>query len=346
VVNVSETELAKSGAEEENRILAVLHADRGQLRGSRKNPSIGRAAFQSVRAQLLTLMRGNLVFSSTGGGTGTGITASLLDDLTARDRVPENEKTTFALLLPYAEREPAEFVVNTIEFLLVSLSHAIDSGNTGNIFLFSNGLKFRSRLQEAEYNRMLIDSLNVFLAVPAKGEQLTLLDGHIDYEDFALYQAKPYFNHFTYFDYDASQDFGPQLEANLNPLLLPPESPIEALFLLEVPTAREATAFYDILEHFAVGNVTPVFSVVENPEREQPFVTVSLLYSRKPAELVDDFSRISHEHARAKVEKSLQQYVTLPRLEVDLEEEAEQAARQAGSEDKDILTTLRRLGKL
>jgi type II secretory pathway component GspD/PulD (secretin) len=92
-------------------------------------------------------------------------------------------------------------------------------------------------------------------------------------------------------------------------------------------------------------NVSPVYSVVENPEREQPFVTVSLLYSRKPAELLADFNKRNEQHAQVKVRKSLDQYVELPRLDVNLEREAKRAARQRGT-DEDILQVLKRLGKL
>ncbi len=344
VVNVSESELNKTGSG--HKILAVVHAARGQLRGSRKNPQIGRDAFQSVKRELLHLMRGNIVFSSTGGGTGNGITAGILEHLVEQDSVPTSEKSSFCFVLPYAKMEPNEFVNNTIDFLQQSVSDAIDSGNTGNIMLFSNRLKFESRYTEEAFNQRLVESLRVFLAVPDKGDTFKLLDGHIDYEDFAHYCSRPYFNHFTYFELNPEADFGKQLDANVNPLLLPPENPIEALFLLEVPPGSDPTIFYDILEYFNGTNVTPVYSVVENPERTTPFVTVSLLYSRKPAELVEDFNRITEEHARAKVRKSLEQHVVLPRLEVNMESEARRAAKQSGAEDGDVLAILKRLGKI
>lgn len=343
IVNVSETELNKVPSE--HRILASVHASHGQFRGSRKDPSIGHDAYLSVRRELLTLVRGNMVFSSTGGGTGSGMVTGLLRSLAELDDVPAADKTFFGLILPYAPLEPAEFVRNTIEFLQGPLSTAIDSGNTGNIVLFSNRLKFESRLAEDAYNSMLVDSLKVLLAVPEKNDTLDLLDGHIDHEDFQLFISRPYFNHFTYFDFDPAQPFADQLGANGNPLLLPAEAPIEALFLLEVPKGGDPTHFYAILQYFADHNVSPVYSVVENPAIEKPFVTVSLLYSRKPAELLDDFNRISERHAQAKVEKSLEQYVTLPRLEVNLVKEAKRAAKQHGTEE-DVLTVLKRLGKL
>jgi hypothetical protein len=344
IVNVSDTELRKI-ATAGQRIQAVVHAQHGQFRGSRKNPSIGHDAYLSVRRELEELARGAVVFSSTGGGTGNGITSGLLQDLARRESIPEAEKTAFALILPYAPLEPAEFVRNTIDFLRGPLSEAIDSGNTGNIFLFSNRLKFESRLAEDAYNEQIVASLRVLLAIPGKNDTLKLLDGHIDPEDFGLYMARPYFNHFTYLEYDPEEPFDKQLENNLNPLLLSPETPIEALFLVEVPEGGDPTVFYSILQHFNDMNVSPVYSVVENPERQRPFVTVSLLYSRKPAELLADFNKRNEQHAQVKVRKSLEQYVDLPRLDVNLEREAKRAARQRGTDD-DILQVLKRIGKL
>jgi len=344
IINVSETELAKV-PQAGRRILAAVHAQHGQFRGSRKNPAIGHDAYLSVRRELQEIARGGTVFSSTGGGTGNGITTGLLQDLAARESIPEAEKTSFGLVLPYAPLEPAEFVRNTIEFLRGPLSQAIDSGNTGNIFLFSNRVKFESRLSEEAFNAMLVDSLRVFLAIPDKNDTLRLLDGHIDPEDFGLFLARPYFNHFTYFDYDPQTPFEKQLDDNINPLLLPPEAPIEAIFLVEVPEGGDPTVFYNVLQYFNDMNVAPVYSVVENPERTQPFITVALLYSRKPAELLADFNKRNEQHAQVKVRKSLEQYVDLPRLDVNLEREAKRAVKQRGS-DEDILQVLKRLGKL
>lgn len=346
IVNVSETELNKVPAA--HRILAVVHAAHGQLRGSRKSPQIGRDAFLSIKREMLNLIRGSAVFTSTGGGTGNGITASLLEELSQLDHVAPGEKTLFAMVLPYAKREPAEFVDNTIAFLQGPLSEAVDSGNTGNLFLLSNQLKFESRISERDYNAAIADSLQAFLSVPRKGEACYLLEGHIDHEDFTHYTERPYFNHFTYFEYDPALPFQDQLASNLNPYLLPPDDPIEALFLLEVPPKQEATPFYDILDYFAAQNVTPMYSVVENPERETYFVTASVLYSRKPDELVEDFNRISHQHTQAKLRKSLQQHVSLPRLHVNLESEARQAARHSGApaDADNILEVLKRLGKI
>jgi len=345
IVNVSQTELSKLPCEK--RVLAVVHSNTGQLRGSRKNPQIGRDAFQSVKRELLHLIPGNEVISSTGGGTGNGITASILDELSSHDDVDTNDKTNFMLILPYASLESTEFVDNTTTFLQEPLSRAIDSGNTGNIFLFSNQVKFESRMTEGDYNQMLVDSLNVFRSVPEKGNTLTLLDGHIDYEDFSLFTSRPYFNHFTFFNYNSEESFESQLKDNLNPYLLAPSTPIEALFLLELPSGQDPRCFYEILDYFADCDVTPTYGVLENPKLEKPFITVSVLYSRKPTELVEDFNRISHEHTQAKLRKSLEQHVSLPKLEVNLEKEAKQAAVKSGSQDDDdILNVLKRLGKI
>ena len=240
----------------------------------------------------------------------------------------------------------ATYLHNTIDFLENPLSTAIDTGNTGNIYPFSNRRKFESRLPEEEFNQQLADSLKHFLAIPEKNASCRLLDGHIDYEDFALYQARPYFNHFTYFTYDPDTPFGEQLEPNHNPLLLEPDTPIEALFLLEMPKNSDPTCFYDILDYFTDLNVSPVYSVVENPQLRNPRVTVSLLYSRKPAELVADFQRVSEAQTEAKVRKSLEQNVELPKLEVNLENEAKRVARRQGADEDDVLAILRRLGKL
>ncbi len=344
IVNVSQTEMEKTGTP--NRLLAVVHASQGQLRGSRKDPQIGREAYLSVKRELLSKARDALVFSSTGGGTGSGISAAMLEDFAATPDIPTADKTRFAFLLPHADREPAEYIDNTLAFIRGPLSVAIDSGNTGNIFLFTNRVKFSERIPEAQYNRMLIDSLRTFLAIPGKGERLPLLDGHIDPEDFAMHLSRPYFNHFTYFEYDPKQPFEEQLQKNPNPFLLPPDRAIEALFLLEVPQGADPRPFYDIIEYFTAQDVTPAYMVVESPERHHYFLTISLLYSRKPAELVEDFNRISQKRAQAKVKKSLDQHIRLPALHVNLEDEAKKEAKQRGASEEDILAVLRRIGKL
>ncbi len=343
VVNVSDNELHK--VEAGKRILAAVHTDRGQFRGSRKDPDIGKEAYQSIRRELTSLSRGDIVFASTGGGTGNGIASALLEDITDMDEVLGADKTSFVFVLPYPKLESTEFVNNTITFLTKPLSQAIDKGNTGNIMLFSNKLKFENRIAEDVYNQMIVDSLKVFLAIPEKNANLKLLDGHIDDEDFNLYKSRPFFNHFTYFDYSPSESFEQQLAQNYNPLLLPPENPIEALFLLEVPSGWDSTIFYNILDHFSSLKVTPVYSVVENPELQRPFVTISLLYSRKPAELLEDFNDISRMYAKEKVKKSVEQHVELKTTAVNMTSEAKKMVRAKGG-DEEILNVLKRLGKL
>lgn len=344
--NVSEMELSK--LEKGRKIHASIHSDHGEFRGSRKDPGIGREAFLSVKRELMNAVHGDLVFSSTGGGTGNGMTSSLLTELTNKDTVAIQDKTSFALVMPYAKQEPSEFVVNTVDFLRDFLSPAIDSGNTGNIFLMSNQVKFQQRLPESEFNEVLTDSLHQFTSIPQKGELFKLLDGHIDHEDFSHYMSKPYFNHFTYFEFNPEEGLDRQLQRNYNAFLLPPENPIEAMFLLEVPEGKSPTPFYDVLDYFNSQFVTPIYSVLENPVLDDYFLTVSLLYSRKPAELVEDFNQITQKHAQNKVRKSLEQHLNLPALQVNMEDEAKKAAEQQGtdSESDDVLSVLKRLGKL
>jgi hypothetical protein len=345
IVNVSDVELDKVVAREKLR--AVIHKPRGQFKGARKDPAIGRSAFPSISEEILTRIRGEIVFASTGGGTGNGLAAVLLERLNALPAVDPLDKTTFAFVLPYPDREAAEYVDNTIHFLSGPLSQAIDGGNTGNIVLFTNREKFLHRVPEAEYNAQLIDSLQRFLAIPQKGADLQLLDGHIDSEDFSLYQSRPYFNHFCQFDFDPAQEFAAQFKAHHNPLLLPPADAIECLFLLEVPEPQTTPAFYGILDHFAQTNVAPVYSVVHNPALERPLLTLSVLYSRKPLELVDDFVAVSEKSRRTRLQKSVEQHVTLTKLNVDMEREARQVVADTRAADGDeILATLKRLGKL
>lgn len=343
IINVSDVELSKVAAR--HKIRAVVHSPRGRFKGARKEPAIGRTAFTSISEELQRIIGGEVVFSSAGGGTGNGLTSVLLEKLSEQPLIAPIDKTLFALLLPFPEREAGEFVDNTIQFLSGPVSTAIDAGNTGNIFLFSNQFKFKNRLPEAEFNQILIHSFRQFLAIPGKAESLDILDGHIDYEDFSLYQSRPYFNHFCQFDYDPEKDFGEQLSDNYNPLLLTPAGTIEALFLLEVPDPAQTPTLYSILDFFAADGVAPTYSVLHNPNLNHPLITVSLLYSRKPLELVDDFTSISERHKRTRIKKSLDQYVTLQKLHVDLEGKAREIVKEDNAEE-DILTTLKRLGKL
>ena len=131
----------------------------------RKNPSLGQAAFRSIRDRVLDQAQGSLVMTSTGGGTGNGICTRLLFEIADRPDVPEDERTCFAFLLPFATKEPAEYVKNTIDFLAGPVSVALDSGNTGNMFLFSNRLKFEKKYSEKHFNTLLVESLQSFLTV-------------------------------------------------------------------------------------------------------------------------------------------------------------------------------------
>ena len=344
-VNVSELELSK--VEAKQKILAVTHSARGQLRGSGKNPRVGREGFGSIAEKLKQIIKGNIVFTSTGGGTGNGITSEVLEYLSRlEDAVKLDDKTVFALILPYLKRESYEYVENTVDFLGNPVSSAIDSGNTGNIILFSNKLKFEGKVPEYEYNKMLADSLNTFLAIPVKGEMYKLLDGHIDFEDFDLYRAKPYFNHFSCFPWDPDQDFETQLKVNYNALLLPPERAIEAMFLIELPIPEKASKFYDILDYFSADNVAPVYGIVHNPELKVPQITVSLLYSRKPRELVEDFKKMSDLYTRNRIKKSLEQHVVLQSTKLDKMNEARRMVEESGTNAGDVLGFLKRIGKL
>lgn len=344
VVNISESELAKANARE--RILAVVHSERGQRQGAKKNPDIGKSAYTSISSQLGALIKGNIVVTSTGGGTGNGITWRVLEDIARSEGIPEEEKTTFILVLPFADKEPSEYVENTISFMVDPVSRAIDSGNTGNIFLVSNREKFVKRLTEQEYNAQIVSRFKEFLNVPEKCTRHDSLEGHIDGEDFQLYLSKPYFNYFTVLDYDAQTPLADQMTQNSNPMLLAPANPIEALFLLEVPKKEQTRFFYTILEYFESQHVVPIFAVVHNPALEKPRLTVSQLYSRKPSELVDDFVRISQTRTKSKIQKSIEQHVTLNSKPVDREREAIKAAAAVGKKESDVVSVLKRIGKL
>ena len=205
LVNVSETELEKVAGGGEH-IVAPVQSTAGQFRGSRKDPNIGHDAYNTIRRRMQDIIGGSIVFSSTGGGTGNGITTGILEDIMARDEslessngIPINEKTVFCLVLPDDELE-SNYVENSIDFMSNPVAKAIDKGCTGNIMLFSNKLKFEEQIGEDAYNQKIADSLNVFMSIPDKNTSLKLLELHIDHEDFTAYTAKPYFNHFCYFD--------------------------------------------------------------------------------------------------------------------------------------------------
>lgn len=355
IVNVSEIELNK--VEADNRILAVTHSSRGQLRGSGRNPEIGKTAFVSISDELTSLIKGGITFSSAGGGTGNGISTILLKRIADADSIQLLDRTMFAFVLPYVNRESTEFVENTIQFLMDPVSAAIDSGNTGNMILFSNKIKFEARIAEGDYNHMMIRSLQNFLDIPFKGDTMTLLDGHIDHEDFNVYKSKPYFNHFTQFFYDSERSFGDQMRENYNQLLLSPERSIEAMFLLEVPFPEQAPMLYNILDFFSEDDVTPAYGVVHNPNIEQPTVTVSLLYSRKPRELVNDFKQMADKLTRKKIKKSIEQFVKLETIPFDVQNEVKlmttppapaegEVSPPPVSEGNDVFSVLKRLRKL
>jgi hypothetical protein len=251
----------------------------------------------------------------------------------------------FCLVLPDDVQE-SNYVENSIDFMSKPLATAIDKGSTGNVMLFSNKLKFDEQIGEDTYNQMIADSLNVFMSIPDKNTNFKLMELHIDHEDFTAYIAKSYFNHFCYFDYDPGKDFGSQLTANWNKLLLPPEEPIEAMFLLEVPSGQDHTIFYKILPYFEKKKVTPIYSVVENPALQRPFITVSQLYSRKPLELIDEYNKVNQEVKDAKISKSLDQHVVLQKLNVDLKNEAKRAGKEKGLDVDELLQALKRINKL
>jgi hypothetical protein len=238
--------------------------------------------------------------------------------------------------------ESAEFVENTVDFLMGPVSHAIDSGNTGNIILFSNKLKFEGRLAEHDYNTILMAGLNHFLSIPRKGDLLEMLDGHVDHEDFRVYLSKPYFNHFCQFEYDSTRAFADLLKESYNAALLPPEQPIEAMFLLEVPNREMTTCFYNILDYFAADHVKPSYGVVLNPQLKKPLLTLSLLYSRKPKELVEDFCSMVDEMTQKKLKKTIDQFVKLEEHRINVED----AVRKIESEDETSNSVLEVLGRL
>jgi len=341
IVNVSQSELDKTVAH--NKILAVAHSSRGKFQGAGKNPEVGKTAFISISEEIYELIKGDVVFTSTGGGTGNGVASVLLNKIADEPSISLNNKTMFAFVLPYVGLESAEFVENTVDFLLGPVSKAIDSGNTGNIMLFSNKLKFEGRIAEHDYNVMLATGLKNFLSIPRKGDEFALLDGHVDHEDFRVYLSKPYFNHFCQFEYTTERSFAELLKANYNQTLLPPEQPIEAMFLLEVPTPEMTSCFYNILDYFAVDHVKPAYGVVLNPQLKKPLLTLSLLYSRKPKELVDDFCHMVEDMTQKRIKKTINQFV---KLEEQHRVNVEETVRKIEREDESSNSVLEVLGRL
>ena len=347
IINVSDSELNK--VEAGYKILAVAHSVKGQFKGAGKKPEVAKTAFTSINEEVYSLIKGNIVFSSTGGGTGNGITSKLIERIIEQEEIDQIDKTRFAFILPYVNRESSDYVENTIDFLQGPVSQAIDSGNTGNIVLFSNKLKFEARLTEGDFNNMIMNSLKSFYEIPDKGDELELLDGHIDHEDFEVYVNKPYFNHFTQFDYTPEKPFIELFRENYNSLLLPPEQAIEAMFLLEVPSKDQTSYLYNLLDFFADDDVKPYYGVVHNPNLEQPKLTMSVLYSRKPKELVDDFKHMADAMTRKKLEKSIKQFVQLEERKVDICNEVrsiENPGEEQNQENDSVLNVLARLKKL
>ena len=344
IVNVSQAEMDKTAAR--TKILAVAHSSRGQFQGAGKNPEVGKAAYVSISDEIYELIKGQLVFTATGGGTGNGIASVLLDRVAAQGNISLSDKTVFNFILPYVERESSEFVENTVDFLKGPVARAIDSGNTGNIMLFSNKVKFEGRIAEHDFNVMLIGGLKNFLSIPDKGDAMELLDGHVDHEDFRVYLSKPYFNHFCQFEYQPDRPFADLFKENINPLLLPPEQPIEAMFLLEVPTREMTPYFYSILDYFSADHVTPAYGVVLNPELKKPMLTLSVLYSRKPKELVDDFCNMVERITQKKLKKTINQFVQLEERRLSVEEEVRKIEEAADDSGNSVLEVLGRLKKL
>lgn len=343
IINVSKSELNKTEAK--NKIAAVAHSTRGQFHGAGKNPDVGKTAYISISDEVYELIKGDVVFTSTGGGTGNGIASVILDNVAAQTDISLSDKTVFGFVLPYVERESSEYVENTISFLKGPVSKAIDSGNTGNIMLFSNKLKFEGRIAEHDYNTMTVTSLNNFLSIPTKSDEMELLDGHIDKEDFRVYLSKPYFNHFCQFEYTPDRPFAELLEENYNSLLLPPEQPIEAMFLLEVPNREMTSYFYNLLDYFSDDDVKPAYGVVLNPEIKEPILSLSLLYSRKPKELVEDFSKMAEKMTKKKLKKTINQFVKLEERRLNVEDEVRKIEEEqdAGNGVMDVLARLKKL---
>ena len=140
IIDVSEVDLEKVPAEA--KIRAVAHSSKGQLKGARKDPNIGREAFPSIKDQILERVRGDFVFCSTGGGTGNGLCSVILEHLSEEMSVNLVDKTMFIFVLPSADKESSDFIDNSITFLEGPVSKAIDAGNTGNLVLVSNRMKF------------------------------------------------------------------------------------------------------------------------------------------------------------------------------------------------------------
>ena len=244
-VNVSNKELEK--VDVEKKILAFASSAKGQLGGSRKNPEIGKRAFDGIQEELLAVTSGNTIISSSGGGSGSGICSKLLDQIASKKSVAEEEKVSFIVILP-SVREAQEYTENSIIFLKNHLFPALKSANTGNVFLLSNDWKFQQQISESQYNETIKESLNNFYAIVDKSDHLPTIEGHIDREDFFHFSRKSFYNHFTCFEIDIDKDFAKQLEGHYNPLMFIPSKKedwmIEVLFLLELPEGVKESVHY------------------------------------------------------------------------------------------------------
>ena len=213
LVNVSRIELEKveGGGE---RIIAPVQSTLGQFRevpqGSR---DWSRRLFDDSPSSSGHCCRGHGFQFHRRWHWHHGITTGILQGISniddelgnQGDTIPVQDRTFFCLILPYDGMESAEYVNNSIDFMTGPLADVIDKGCTGNIVLFSNKTKFTEKIAEEQYNEMIVNSLKVFMSIPDKNENMKLLESHIDHEDFTAFIAKPFFNHFNYFDYDPSK---------------------------------------------------------------------------------------------------------------------------------------------
>ena len=203
---------------------------------------------------------------------------------------------------------------------------------------------FELKVDKSHLSKEQLDKLNL-LFIEAKWLYNHVLNLNKS-KDFDLFKSKPYFNHFTQFIWDTEQPFEQQLKANFNGLLLTPERPIEVMFLVELPDESITPKFYDILDYFSIDEIAPVYGVVHNPELAKPQITVSMLYSRKPRELVEDFKSVSDKYTRNRIKKSLEQHVVLQSHKLDKMNEARRMVEESGSSSGDVLGFLKRIGKL
>ena len=341
IVNVSQEELDKVVSK--NKILAFTSSKKGQLGGSRKNPHIGREAFESISQNLLEIIPGKTIISSSGGGSGSGLTSKVLSILTELGTPKKDEdKSSFVIILPDSEYEAYEYVDNSKVFLEEYLFPAVSSGNTGNIFLLSNEYKFEKKLGEKSYNEMIVKSFKNFYAIPSKSSKLETIEGHIDYEDFNQFCSKSFYNYFTSFSFSFDSDFEKELKKNINPLMVyPQEKWVEVLFLLEIPKGVQETFYYEILDYFNKIRISPVYSIVSNPSLKKPLITLSLLHLNNPVKEHAKLEESSKKKIKEKVEnsmgqKSLEKSVGESKIE-------EEIAKKSGWSKEEVLKIIKRV---